>query len=262
MSMTLFEISSAVVLGAGAGLGASVMAIWLPQRILNEESQWIAHVRNESWEPAYPHRLSECMALALRRWRSLLTMMGVGVMIACAMLVLRGGSWLTFIWGMWVWLLLTAAVIDSKTQFLPDALTQPLLWSGLLVQSLQPLTTVGLQLAVWGACAGYLVLWAMERVYVWWRGHSGVGQGDMKLLAAIGAWLGPQAVPYVLLLAALGALVWQLGVRRREALSGASEFAFGPWIALGAVGWMGWNWSAKGLSLMVFYTETILLATW
>ena len=261
MNGGLYGVLLAAVLGGLGGLGTAVLAIWLPQRILNQEGEWLARIRNESWQPQYPHRLVQCLMLAMQRRRSLLTMVGLGMVLGVGMVIAQGVSWTTLLWGLWVWALLTAAVIDSRTQFLPDALTLPLLWAGLLLQSFEPLATMGLQRAVWGACVGYLVLWGMERVYVWWRGHSGVGQGDMKLLAAIGAWLGPGAVPHVLLLAALGALVWQGIARARHTLSGTSEFPFGPWIAVGAVGWMGWNLPVQGVSLMVFYTETIRLVT-
>ncbi|WP_374518790.1 A24 family peptidase [Hydrogenophaga sp.] len=241
MITTTWALGLAAMLGALAGLATAVLAIWLPQRILNEENHWIAHLKGETPQALTPHRLSECVAYAWQGRRKLLALVGMGMAIGTILVALRGASWPTLLWAAWVWTLLTAALIDARTQLLPDALTLPLLWAGLLVQSVDGLAYLGLQQAVWGAAAGYLVLWALEWLYVWRRGQSGVGQGDMKLMAAIGAWLGPQAIPQVLLLAALGSLLWQYGRRGRQGLSGQSEFAFGPWIALGAVAWLAWS---------------------
>jgi len=241
MNTTPLIFLVAALIGAMAALATTVIAVWLPQRILHEEQEWLAQLRDETPPLLSPYRLGECAAHALDNKRSLLALVGLGVVIAGLLVAWRGASVAALLWGGWVWTLLTAALVDARTRLLPDALTQPLLWAGLLVQSVDSLATLGLQQAVWGACAGYLMLWVMEALYVWRRGQSGVGQGDMKLMAAIGAWMGPMAVPQVLLLAALGSLLWQFGRRGRQGLSGQAEFAFGPWIALGAVAWLAWG---------------------
>ncbi|TLF52842.1 prepilin peptidase [Halomonas urmiana] len=143
--------------------------------------------------------------------------------------------------------LLAMAVIDLRTQLLPDVLTLPLLWAGLLYQLLfQPLL---LPSAVIGAIAGYLVLWSFYWLFKLVTGKEGMGYGDFKLLAALGAWLGWQTLPLVLILSAgAGALVGiliQLAVPR---LRGA-PLPFGPWLVMA-----GWLALLAGEPLMALYT--------
>ncbi|MFG6160107.1 prepilin peptidase [Halomonas sp. 1390] len=143
--------------------------------------------------------------------------------------------------------LLAMAVIDLRTQLLPDVLTLPLLWAGLLYQLLfQPLL---LPSAVIGAMAGYLVLWSFYWLFKLVTGKEGMGYGDFKLLAALGAWLGWQTLPLVLILSAgAGALVGiliQLAVPR---LRGA-PLPFGPWLVMA-----GWLALLAGEPLMALYT--------
>ncbi|QFU01896.1 Type 4 prepilin-like proteins leader peptide-processing enzyme [Halomonas sp. THAF5a] len=143
--------------------------------------------------------------------------------------------------------LLAMAVIDLRTQLLPDLLTLPLLWAGLLYQLLfQPLL---LPSAVIGAMAGYLVLWSFYWLFKLVTGKEGMGYGDFKLLAALGAWLGWQFLPLVLILSAgAGALVGiliQLAVPR---LRGA-PLPFGPWLVMA-----GWLALLASEPLMALYT--------
>ncbi|WP_280548316.1 MULTISPECIES: A24 family peptidase [unclassified Halomonas] len=143
--------------------------------------------------------------------------------------------------------LLAMAVIDLRTQLLPDLLTLPLLWTGLLYQLLfQPLL---LPSAVIGAMAGYLVLWSFYWLFKLVTGKEGMGYGDFKLLAALGAWLGWQYLPLVLILSAgAGAVVGiliQLAIPR---LRGA-PLPFGPWLVMA-----GWIALLAGEPLMALYT--------
>jgi leader peptidase (prepilin peptidase)/N-methyltransferase len=104
------------------------------------------------------------------------------------------------------WALLALAAIDYDTQLLPDDITLPLLWLGLLVNLSGTFTS--LSGAVIGAVAGYLALWSVYWLFKLVTGKEGMGYGDFKLLAAIGAWLGWQMLPLVILLSALvGAVV-------------------------------------------------------
>jgi leader peptidase (prepilin peptidase) / N-methyltransferase len=110
----------------------------------------------------------------------------------------------------WVfgWVLLAAAIIDLKTTLLPDNLTLPLMWLGILLALTGVGTSVTLESAVLGAVAGYLVLWSIYWVFKLLTGREGMGYGDFKLLAALGAWLGWQQLSIVLLLSAgVGAIV-------------------------------------------------------
>lgn len=125
-------------------------------------------------------------------------------------------------------MLVALAGIDARTTLLPDSLTLPLLWAGLLANSLGLFTD--LQSAVIGAMAGYLVLWTLYHVFRLLTGREGMGYGDFKLLAALGAWLGWQALPAVLVLAAgvgtIVGIVLILRGRRRE-----TPIPFGPYLA-------------------------------
>ena len=132
------------------------------------------------------------------------------------------------------WTLLALSVIDLQRQQLPDALTLPLLWGGLLLSLVRVnggalFTDVGS--SVIGAAAGYLILWAVYQVFKLVTGKEGMGYGDFKLLAALGAWLGWQALPLIILLsAATGAIVGISGVL----LLGRSRHVpipFGPFLA-------------------------------
>ncbi|MFM2484801.1 prepilin peptidase [Celerinatantimonas yamalensis] len=129
--------------------------------------------------------------------------------------------------------LLTLAVIDLRTMLLPDQLTLPLLWIGLLVNSHH--LFVSLHQAIWGAALGYLCLWSLYWGFKLLTGKEGMGYGDFKLLAAIGAWLGWASLPMVLLLSsASGALfgIWLLILRRSKR---QTPLPFGPFLTLGAL---------------------------
>lgn len=137
-----------------------------------------------------------------------------------------------------VWTLLTLTLIDCDHQLLPDVLTLPLLWLGLLVNTLElfaPLAS-----AVVGAVAGYLVLWSVYWLFRLATGREGMGYGDFKLFAALGAWFGWESLPVLLLIASCAGALWgTIGIlcRRQER---RAPFAFGPFLALaGALGLFG-----------------------
>ncbi|RJL18977.1 prepilin peptidase [Pectobacterium polaris] len=139
------------------------------------------------------------------------------------------------LWGALILLsfLLVLTVIDIKTLLLPDVLTLSLLWMGLLFNLSD--TFVSLNDAVVGAMAGYLSLWLLYWVFKYATGKEALGYGDFKLLAALGAWLGWQALPNLVLVAALSGVVvtfvWR-GLRKEDT---AKPLAFGPWLAMGGV---------------------------
>ena len=138
-----------------------------------------------------------------------------------------------------LWALLALTFIDFDTQLLPDDITLPLLWGGLLAQMLVPafgLTdpsfVVPLPTAVIGAVAGYLSLWTIYWIFKLVRGKEGMGYGDFKLLAALGAWLGwPLLIPIVLVSSVVGAAVGILLIvfRGRDH---SIPLAFGPYLAI------------------------------
>lgn len=127
------------------------------------------------------------------------------------------------------WLLLIMTVIDIDHQLLPDSLTLPLLWLGLAFHSVT--ATIPLTDAVWGAMAGYLSLWSVYWLFKLLTGKEGMGYGDFKLLAALGAWMGWQVLPLIIILSSLvGAVLGGLAL----ALSGqgrSTPMPFGPYLA-------------------------------
>ena len=138
------------------------------------------------------------------------------------------------LWCALVATLIALAFIDLDTQFLPDSLTLPLLWAGIASAALGWIP-VSLKDSVFGAMAGYLSLWFVFHAYRLIRGREGMGAGDFKLLAALGAWMGWQAIPPLILLAsAVGAVVGiALIALRRHGRD--VPIPFGPYLAGGGV---------------------------
>ncbi|HCA26914.1 MAG TPA: prepilin peptidase [Betaproteobacteria bacterium] len=131
------------------------------------------------------------------------------------------------------WTLIALAFIDLDTQLLPDSMTQPLIWLGLLVNLFGVFAP--LPAALIGAAGGYLSLWTVYWLFKLVTGKEGMGYGDFKLLAAIGAWLGWQLLPLTLLLsslvgAAIGIVLIVWGRHRRE-----TPIPFGPYLAGGGL---------------------------
>jgi len=136
------------------------------------------------------------------------------------------------------WSLIALTLIDFDTLLLPDAITLPLLWSGLVVNSFGMFTS--LEHAFWGAVAGYLILWSIFWLFKLITGKEGMGYGDFKLLAALGAWMGWQALPQIIILSSLvGALVGiALIVIKKHGKD--IPIPFGPYLAV--AGWIAFLW--------------------
>lgn len=136
----------------------------------------------------------------------------------------------TALWALlMVWALVALTMIDFDTQLLPDGITLPLMWLGLVLNYFGVLTDFGS--AFWGAVAGYLSLWSVYWLFKLATGKEGMGHGDFKLLAALGAWLGWQLLPAVILLSSLvGAIVGiSLMVFRKHGRE--VPIPFGPYLA-------------------------------
>ena len=130
----------------------------------------------------------------------------VTALLSVLVAVKFGFTWLTLAVLVLTWGLIALTMIDFDHQLLPDDITLPLLWLGLLVNTQGWLTP--LDSAVWGTIGGYLVLWSVYWCFKLVTGKEGMGFGDFKLLAALGAWLGWQALPQIILLSSLvGAIV-------------------------------------------------------
>ncbi len=138
-----------------------------------------------------------------------------------------------------LWALLALTAIDFDTQLLPDDITLPLLWTGLLFNLVHTYTS--LSSAVLGAIFGYLSLWTVYWLFKLIRGKEGMGYGDFKLLAALGAWLGWQMLPLIIILSAgvgatLGIILMVFNHHKREI-----PLAFGPYLAGGGIVALFWG---------------------
>ena len=137
------------------------------------------------------------------------------------------------------------AMIDWDTTFLPDDITLPLLWGGLIAAALK-LTAVGLPASLWGAVVGYLSLWGVYWAFKLITGKEGMGYGDFKLFAALGAWFGWQAlIPIILMASVIGAIVG-IAMKFSSGLREGGYIPFGPFLA------------GAGLTAMFFGPAAIL----
>jgi leader peptidase (prepilin peptidase) / N-methyltransferase len=178
----------------------------------------------------YPVVEALCGALsALVGWR-----FGFGTSAACALLI--------------TWFLIALTFIDLDHQLLPDSLTLPLLWLGLLASltgwaSAAQNVPVDPFSAIAGAALGYLSLWAVYHVFRLLTGKEGMGYGDFKLLAALGAWLGWRMLLPVVLLAAVVGAVTGIGLIAARRHQRGVPIPFGPFLA--AAGWLAMMWGPQ-----------------
>ena len=159
-----------------------------------------------------------------------------------------GPSWAALAGLALTWALIALSGIDFRTQLLPDQLTFPLLWLGLLLSLLPMFVTA--PASILAAAIGYLSLWSVYWVFKLLTGKEGMGHGDFKLLAALGAWMGPVALlPIILLSSLIGALVGGtlITLRKHER---EIPMPFGPFIAAA-----GWVWFVAGADLLQGYMQ-------
>jgi leader peptidase (prepilin peptidase) / N-methyltransferase len=152
----------------------------------------------------------------------------------------RFGYSAALVWALvFAWALVALSFIDYDTQLLPDDITLPLLWLGLLVNVFG--VFVDLRSAVFGAAGGYMVLWTVYWTFKLVAGKEGMGFGDFKLLAALGAWTGWQVLPFVILVSAgIGAVVGGLGLwLSRKGID--TRIPFGPFLAVGGLAAILWG---------------------
>jgi leader peptidase (prepilin peptidase)/N-methyltransferase len=134
-----------------------------------------------------------------------------------------------------IWSLIALTFIDFDTQLLPDSITLPLLWSGLLANVAGLVPGVSLRDAVVGAIAGYVALWTIYWLFKLVRGKEGMGYGDFKLLAALGAWLGWQMLPLIVLLSSFVGAIIGIGLVVFRGRDHQIPLAFGPYLAIAGV---------------------------
>ena len=136
----------------------------------------------------------------------------------------------TLIFCLFGWSLLALTMIDYDTQLLPDDITLPLLWAGLIVNSFELVVT--LEQALWGAIAGYLSLWSVYWIFKLVTGKEGMGYGDFKLLAALGAWLGWMKLPLIILLSSLVGTIAAILLIVSKRQERSNPIPFGPYLAI------------------------------
>lgn len=272
-------IALATVLGLIVGSFLNVVILRLPARLMyawRQQSREILELSAEAnaeeappgivWEsshcPTCKHALSAFENIPLISWLALrgrcrhcrapvsiqypLVELITGLCSA-AIAVRFGPTWQAGAGLLLTWMLVALAGIDVRTQLLPDQMTLPLLWFGLLL-SLIPLF-VAPSASIVGAAAGYLSLWSIYWLFKLITGKEGMGYGDFKLLAALGAWMGASALlPIVLLSSLIGAIVGGvfLAIRGHDR---ATPIPFGPFLAAA-----GWTWFLAGDRILGIYT--------
>ena len=164
-----------------------------------------------------------------------------------------GVGWAGLLGLVFLWVLVALTLIDVDHQLLPDTLTLPLMWLGLIANSFT--LYIPLNQALWGAVAGYLSLWSVYWLFKLLTGKEGMGYGDFKLLAALGAWMGWQSLPLIIILSSLvgavvGSIVLVLSGRGRDV-----RIPFGPYLA--GAGLIAFIW---GEPLMNLYKHAAGLA--
>lgn len=145
--------------------------------------------------------------------------------------------------------LIALAGIDIDHQLLPDNMTVPLMWAGILISFWSIHTP--LVSSVIGAMAGYLILWSVYHLFRLLTGKEGMGYGDFKLLAALGAWMGWQMLPLIVLLSSVVGAVFGLSLMAVGRLKKDKPMPFGPFIA--AAGWIALIW---GQNIIDYYTRS------
>jgi len=180
-------------------------------------------------------KCSNCKAKISIRYPIIELVTGV---LSVAVIYYVGVNWSGLAALVFTWSLIALTMIDVDTYLLPDDITLPLLWLGLIANSFGTFTD--LPSALWGAIAGYVALWSVYKLFKLVTGKEGMGYGDFKLLAALGAWMGSQMLPQIILLSSLvGAVIGisMIVIRGRDK---NIPIPFGPYLAI--AGWIAFIW--------------------
>jgi leader peptidase (prepilin peptidase)/N-methyltransferase len=237
-----FWVALAALVGAMLGSFSGVVVYRLPRMVLEDSDMNLAWPGSHC--PSCAHALHwwhnlPVISYALLRGRCGFCQAPIGrvnlfMELAFASLwagfvAALGPSLQALVWAGFFSVLLVLLVIDWQTMLLPDALTLPLMWAGLLLATVGA-TQLSLGLAVWGAAGGYAVLWLVAEVFKRARGVDGMGGGDLKLMAALGAWLGAWALLPLVLFSSLLHVLLALAMGRRD-----QPVPFGPALVAAAV---------------------------
>lgn len=161
----------------------------------------------------------------------------LGTMLCSLVIAYHFGPSIETVFGLiFTWILIALTGIDFDTQLLPDRLTYPLIGLGLSINSYAIFTSA--TQAIWGCLIGFLSLWIVYIIFKMITGKEGMGYGDFKLLAALGAWMGPLQLPLIILLSSfVGAII---GIILLKVTKENRPFAFGPYLAI--AGWIAFLW--------------------
>lgn len=205
--------------------------------------RWYENIPLISWL-LLQGKCSSCKAAISIRY----PLVELGTMLASLVVLATFGPTLKSLFAILLtWALIALTAIDFDTQLLPDRLTLPLAGLGLLVNTHS--LFVSPSQAIWGYALGFLCLWIVYILFKLITGKEGMGYGDFKLLAALGAWLGPMMLPVIVLLSSVvGAIIGIVLLKiRKENI----PFAFGPYLAI--AGWIALIW---GPQLLTMYLGT------
>lgn len=270
-SSALALVLSALVLGLIVGSFLNVLVWRLPKMLeceWREQANDVLGLPPESPGPTYnllrPHSQCPHCAQPIRAWENIpiisyLLLRGRCAKcktpiskrypiteLACGLLTAFvawhfGFGWQAGLVLILSWGLLAMSLIDADHQLLPDVLVLPLLWLGLIVNSFG--LFVSLHDALWGAVAGYMSLWSVYWLFKLLTGKDGMGFGDFKLLAMLGAWGGWQILPLTILLSSLlGAVLGLIFLRVRNVQT-STPIPFGPYLAI--AGWIALLWGGQ-----------------
>ena len=273
---TAVWIAAALVLGLLVGSFLNVVILRLPARLMHDwrrdarevleidqpdEAVPPGIVRQASHCPHCKHPLAAYENIPLVSWLALrgrcrhckapisiqYPLVELLTCVLSAVVVWRFGlTWAALAALLFTWTLIAAAGIDLRTQLLPDQLTLPLLWLGLLI-ALVPLFADA-RAAIMGAAIGYLSLWCVYWLFKLLTGKEGMGYGDFKLLAALGAWMGAVALlPIILISSFIGAVVGVIALQLRGQ-DRSTPIPFGPFLAAA-----GWVWFVFGDAILSTY---------
>jgi leader peptidase (prepilin peptidase)/N-methyltransferase len=153
---------------------------------------------------------------------------------------------------LFVWAMIALAFIDLDTFFLPDCITVPLVWAGLIAHLLGAFPQITLAQAVIGAVAGYLALWSVFWLFKFATGKEGMGYGDFKLLAAIGAWLGWKALPLVILLSSFVGAIAGIALMLLRRQGRDVPIPFGPYLVVAGIIALFWGKAITARYLELF----------
>lgn len=193
-------------------------------------------------------RCKHCACKISKRYPSIELLTGV-LSLAVAYTIPFG--WPLLFALLFTWGLISLTFIDFDTMLLPDQITLPLLWLGLLINING--TFAGLTDAVLGAVFGYLSLWSIYWIFKLLTGKEGMGYGDFKLLAVLGAWFGWQALPLVILTSSLAGAIIGIALMIASKEKKSRPMPFGPYLAIA-----GWTYLVGGEALVQLYYALVL----